>query len=329
MDESLSKHKLELAIDLLADIELSRLSPEQLLLKASRLARIVNRDDISQWLRFELRGYPGDDAVSLKYMNLTGRWTNQSEGKGYWIPLAEIEGHITTGEVQLEQLQVPDVHFAPSSSNPHESVVGIYGQHVMTATQPVTSVLQKMTALANMVADLKGVRSRVLSVLHEFVADAFYLLAFGGVAESIFDQHKALVDEVLQASDSELIQKIPAIYDRLAAGDQEAVSQALSSCRRLIQSFADAKRPAVPDSAAANSQLGPGQYLNRIDAYVQDHCQSDSRRYRLRRALHDVHERASAGVHADVTAMEARSLFLTVYLLLGEIALLGLGAPTQ
>jgi hypothetical protein len=77
MDENLSKHKPELARDLLADVELSRLVPEQLLLETSRLARLVDNDKISKWLRFELRGYPGCDAVSCKYMSLIGRWTNQ------------------------------------------------------------------------------------------------------------------------------------------------------------------------------------------------------------------------------------------------------------
>jgi hypothetical protein len=49
-------HTIELAADLLDDIELSRLKAEELLLKAARLARLVDDSETGKWLRFELYG---------------------------------------------------------------------------------------------------------------------------------------------------------------------------------------------------------------------------------------------------------------------------------
>ena len=63
MTTGLAAHKLDLARELLDDIELSRLAPEQLLLKATRLARLLDAKEVQKWLQFELEGYPGNDPM--------------------------------------------------------------------------------------------------------------------------------------------------------------------------------------------------------------------------------------------------------------------------
>ncbi|WP_429240928.1 hypothetical protein [Erwinia aphidicola] len=68
-----SEHELELAKELLDDIELSRSSTETIILKASRLARLCGTDEFQKWLTYEMRGYPGNIELTLKYMGLTGR----------------------------------------------------------------------------------------------------------------------------------------------------------------------------------------------------------------------------------------------------------------
>jgi hypothetical protein len=55
--QDLDSHKISLATELLEDVELSRMSVEQLLLKAFRLARLVEDDRTKLWLGFELHGY--------------------------------------------------------------------------------------------------------------------------------------------------------------------------------------------------------------------------------------------------------------------------------
>jgi hypothetical protein len=57
VDQSRSEHILELAKELLDDIELSRLSAEALLLKTSRLARWVGSEEIKYWINLEMKGY--------------------------------------------------------------------------------------------------------------------------------------------------------------------------------------------------------------------------------------------------------------------------------
>jgi len=106
--QSRSDHVLALARELLDDIELSRTSPESLILKASRLARWVGSDEIRAWLKLEMGGYSHKDPISLRYMEKTGRWTNVEEQKGYWGPLAQQEAHIAAETAKLASMRTPD-----------------------------------------------------------------------------------------------------------------------------------------------------------------------------------------------------------------------------
>ncbi len=108
MEQSRSEHILTLAKELLDDIELSRLPAESLLLKASRLARWVGSDEIKYWISLEMQGYNGTNEISLKYMGLTGRWTNRDEKKGYWGPLAQQEAALAAQNIKLKSLTTPD-----------------------------------------------------------------------------------------------------------------------------------------------------------------------------------------------------------------------------
>ena len=123
----------------------------------------------------------------------------------------------------------------------------------------------------------------------------------------------------------EALEKIGAVYERLEAGNPEAVSHALTSCRRLIAAVADAVYPPSKDPIDVDGKtvdVNRQQSLNRIETFVSTNTRSKSRRKRLRRTLENLYNRTSAGVHADVSVEEAKSIFLHTYVVLGEIVLL-------
>ena len=112
MDEqSRSEHILDLAKELLDDIELSRTNAESLVLKTSRLARWVGSEEIRYWLKLEMGGYNGSNEISLKYMGITGRWINKEKQTGYWGPLAQQEAAIDAEKAKLASLRTPDSRF--------------------------------------------------------------------------------------------------------------------------------------------------------------------------------------------------------------------------
>jgi len=322
VDEKPNKgeHLLGLAKELLDDIELSRLGAESLLLKATRLARLAGSPEIQKWLQFEMLGYNSDDPVSLEYMSRTGRWTDYKNNYGYWGPLAEQDASIAALKIRLQTLRVPDMNYSASSANPHEVVS--FG--ASAATQAIQKVVDESRSLANAISHISAVRSKVIALLHDFAASIYYEKVFSHLTESLFEQFKGMVDILLAERCGGVLEKVPSVYDRLMEGEPESVSQALNSCRRIIDSFADAVYPPSESTIELDGdgkalQLGPQHHLNRINVYIRDRVFSDSRRKRLRQSLKNIYERVCSGVHSDVTAEEARSLFLETYLLLGEI----------
>lgn len=317
--ESRSEHILSLARELLDDLELSRLATEPLLMKATRLARLAGSDEVRRWLQFELKGYAGVDQVGQKYIGLTGRWEDEEAGTAYWHSLAGINSLVATKEVELAALRIPDVSSNVTSANPYQR---IYPPRPAEAINPI---LLAMSNAGKAITRFKTIRGKVLGLLHGFVAAVYYERLFSGVAESVFGRHKAAVDARLAGRCGDVLENLPSVYDRLAEGDPEAVSQALTTCRRIIDSFADSVFPATDTPIEFNGKevkLGHDKVLNRIVTYAFERTGSDSRRKRLRQTLDNLYSRVSAGVHSEVPLDEARSLLLETYLVLGEIILI-------
>lgn len=301
--QSRSEHILSLARELLDDIELSRTPPENLILKASRLARWAGTDEIRTWLSHEMAGYCADDPVSEKYMALTGRWTDITKKQGYWGPLAQQEAAIQAERAKLASLRTPD------SSSQYAGIA-------------IANVTNAMTASANYISRLSGIRSRVLGLLHNFVSNTYYEKVFDVLSESIFEKYKRDVDSMLSSNCGDVLDKIPSVMDRLGEGDQEAVAQALSTCRRIIEAFSDSvfpPREGTFDIGGTQLKLDSGKHQNRLNVFIHEHTESQSRRNRLRQNLTNLFDRVSTGVHKDVSPEEARALFLNTYLFLGEV----------
>jgi AbiTii-like protein len=302
-NQSRSEHILELARELLDDIELSRTSAESLVLKASRLARWVGSDEIRYWLRLEMSGYNSSDEISLKYMSITGRWINREKNLGYWGPLAQQEAAIAAEQAKLAALRTPD------SSGEWASVA-------------IANVTNAMTQTANNISTLSAIKSRVLAQLHSFVSEVYYEKEFDNLSESIFERYKSSVDTLIAESCGDILQKIPSVMSRLSEGDPESISQALTTCRRIIEAFADSIFPPTDETIEIGGntlRLDASKHQNRINAYVHQRVASQSRKQKFRQNLSNLFDRISSGVHNDVTVEEANSLFLNTYLFLGEI----------
>ncbi len=320
--ESKDAQVLALARDLLDDIELSRLSGEGVVLKASRLARLIEASNVQEWLGYELRGYvdPATSPVAKYYLSATGRiriLAPGAPGLPYFGSLAYQEGVAASLKLKLRCLHVPDVSF--SSANPHQVVGwGAYGNPVQG---PVDAVLQNATNTSNELAFVSGIRSKVLSLIHSWVVGVYHERLFSGVAESLFTQFKRATDEALTERCSEALAKIPHVYERLAAGEPEAVSHALTTCRRILDALADSLYPprAAIERDGRKIELTDQHSKNRLREYLRERVASASRRERLNHTLSDLYDRFSVGVHADVEVDEARALLLGVYVFIGEV----------
>jgi hypothetical protein len=293
-----------LSSDLLDDVELSRIGAEALLLKAVRLARLLDDAISLEWLELELHGYESFSVALRPHLARSCRITNNN-GKeaAYLMSLGSVVASIGAQEARITATKSPSL----SGEFLGIALDRIHGQ-VNQATLSVIGLAQ--------------VKSAVLARIHEFAARTFQELTFSESQEELFGTARREIDAMLAPLSAKALEKIESITERLAREEVEAISQAMNTCRRLIDQFADAVYPAQAEPAIVDGQAverNKSKVLNRIDLFVRSATESTSRQQRLRRSLRDIYERVSAGVHGDVTPSEARFLFLHTYIILGEI----------
>ena len=317
----LTDYRVQLATEIVADIEGNRNTDEQVLYKARRLANLVGDSLVEEWLGYELAGYPTPVPARLQpLVNKSG--------------LDFEEGITHTRHVILDSLPRIETSVIPSmdkawqhNANVKNVIQRRVGVTVTSGKVDPSKWEDGIVRVKQSLIRYSGIQRAVRAEIHRFAAAAHHRFAFTEVASAIFEKHQKTVDALLTGVAPDVVEKIPAIYDRLAAGvqDGEALSQAMASCRRMISSFADAVAPVIDTSGTGSaSETQPSltrqNYLNRIEQFVRDHTSSESRRERLMKTVRLLNERTSAGLKADITADEARDLSALTYLTLGEIA---------
>lgn len=218
-------------------------------------------------------------------------------------PLAQQETAIEAYKAQLASMKTPDV-----SGN--------------LARMVILDITSTMGNLTKLITRLGGIKNRVLALLHKFISDVYYEKVFDNLSESIFQKYKNDVDALIIDNCGEVLHQIPAVMNRLAEGDEESISQALSTCRRMIDSFANSIFPPTDEIIEIGGNqltLDANKHQNRINAFVHQHCGSTSRKKKIRQNLSNLYDRVATGVHNEVSAEEAKALFLNTYLLMGEV----------
>ncbi|RLV56651.1 hypothetical protein D9V41_06190 [Aeromicrobium phragmitis] len=293
---------LRLAEALLEDIELQRLKASEIVLKASRLARLVGHDDLQEFLSLEREGYAVRQPA--KWISKAGRWVNDDREKYIPIPLVRVEAMREGARQAMEALR--------GGGN-------FSGDNALIASRNHD---ERITSNADVYGRLDAICGQVVATTYDMVADVYHELLFSELQATLFAQAQADVDGTLAEAGGSALDKIEKVSARLRDGDPESVSQALTTCRRLIDAVADHVFPAVAESYEAGGhslEVGQQQVLNRLQAHVHSTGASHGRRDRIRRALKDLYSRCSAGTHSEVSVQEARFVFLQTYVLLGEV----------
>jgi AbiTii len=314
MPVSKTEQIITLALEVLEDAEMLHTSVESLVLKTSRLARLVGDEDATLWLSYERLGYITDgEEISYKYMSLTHRWINFETKSGYWGSISFQEGILELAQEELKAARqpIPSGELASYNFNQQQ--------------QTIANIINKMGAARNIVSSVRG-------QIQEFATRIYHERLFSAQAETIFEQYRNEVDLLLASTAERAFVRLPQAFERLSTDEGEAVSHALTTCRRVIDSFADAVFPARAEPLLIGQQptdVGAKQVRNRLRAYIYKIIGRCARYERLNKSLGSLYDRVSAGVHADVDAGEARALVLQTYLFLGEVLSLQLRATVE
>jgi hypothetical protein len=155
-------------------------------------------------------------------------------------------------------------------------------------------------------------------------------LSFASTSATVFDRHRRRVDRHLAVLAPDALDKLNASYRRARDGDPESLSQALLSCRRVLESVANivfpARAEAYIDSKGNSRDVGIPQYRNRLFAFLDGAIAGDTAKQALNVTIDDFVARIEAsddldqkGVHDTVTQEEVDLCVVQTYLMAGEI----------
>lgn len=260
-------------------------------------------------------------------MLATGRLVHEATKRGYWHPIAQITSVLDSAMHQLRAMgRAPDVNLSVSSTNQYErpsettakALQDIMNQHATRAA-----------GHAQTISTFSAIKSKVVGLIHQFVTNVYYERKFSAVAENVFEAYKRNLDTRLSAVASDVLEKFPAIYARLAENEPEAISQALNSCRRVMDAFADTIVPSSDVAVEVDGEMlsiSNGKTKNKLFMFISKRTQSASRKKRLKQTLINMYEQVSKGVHSEVDSREARALILQTITYLGEVLELDVAA---
>jgi hypothetical protein len=158
-------------------------------------------------------------------------------------------------------------------------------------------------------------------------------LKYSAISDDVFSRIRETVDGSIGLHVPAAMKKLSSVYDTLASENSEDWSNAVHSCRRVLQDLADVLFPPQNDRVivAGNNKktikLGRDNYINRLLAFVQDN--SDSERFKaivgsnlefLIDRLDAVFRAAQKGSHDVIVSRdEADRYVVYTYLVVGDI----------
>jgi hypothetical protein len=321
---------LSLSSDILRDIELSSLSLAKIALKTSRLARLLNHDDAQQVFTYEASGYPttptGIKPDIWRLLEIAGRTFQEKDPNSkdvkqfaYLESIEQLEEQITAAKIGLEAATDHDVSI--SSANPHQWVAAPIGN------------FSERQGLHNKISTASSRLSSRRALLYQYATQRYYELKFSGVAQDVFSTLREQVDHGIGKHVPSATRKFVAIHDNLNSENPEDWSNAVHSCRRMLQDLADSVFPSQTDDRITNSngkqkriKLGPDQYINRLVCFVED--KSSSTRFNeivgshmrfLGDRLDAVFSATQKGSHSTVKRDEANRYVIYTYMLVGDV----------
>jgi hypothetical protein len=324
----------KLSEEILSNFESGVVSLEQIILRSTKLARLSGDNDALKWLRLELNGYSKDSLpVDIKYdeacklayrSNRPYLSTDPKTGdaKNYIIieSVPGLEAEIEASQVSLQSITLP-THVTPNQNSfQNES----YTQVLNNVRKVQNSIIESIKRNRNHLAKIK-------SGVYNYVFGVYSQYTFEVVVDSIFNQIKQEVDTKLKELVPDALAQFTSAFNRLRDGEGEDFSQAVSTCRNILDSFADAVYPPQSKGEATMSsgeklKIGKDSYKNRLIAFIDSNISKSSdalltkaRAEELVNRLHHVHRVLSKGAKTRITKAEAQRYVIETYLLIGEL----------
>lgn len=324
---------LELSSEVLRNVELMELPLVNIALKVSRIARLLNEYEVQKIMEYEASGYPTTpDGVHPEIYKLAvtaGReyQTKDNETKEnkkfvFLESIEELEHETRIAEAALQAAK--DADKSVSSSNPYQTVITPGGNWYERQ-----QIREKSSSASKKLSSRR-------TLIYRYVLRKHYELKYSGIADDIFSRVRERVNKSIGDAVPEATQKLSAVYENLKSENPEDWSNAVHSCRRILQDLADSVFPAQGDIVKTLNgkdktiKLGKDNFINRLIAFIEAQSHSGSFTSIVGSHLKYIGERLDSVFRATqkgshdtiVTQEEADRYVVYTYLIVGDILLL-------
>ena len=320
-NQEIKEEALNLAVDILKDIELSRMPMSNIALKTSRLARLINELEYEKIFEYEAGGYPsGPNGVSppvWKLAEIAGRvyLDKDKVSKMSKKSLSAIENLLASNKIALEL--AADKNISISSANPNQYV-----------PSPITNMRERNARISN-INELSDQLADRQSFIYAYTKEVYYKLKFSTLTDQVWLRLKNKIDTYISEIIPDEANKLSAIYDSLNDDNPEKWATALTTCRRMLQAMADNLYPPTKKAKKKGKttiKLGTEQYINRLMCYIEEKSThetldkiTNSNLEYIGKRLDSIKDEACKGTHASVNKEEAERCFMHVYMIIGDI----------
>lgn len=321
---------LRLSEELLRNVELDDVPLARAALKAVRLARLLNDPESEEMFSLEASGYhttpegvPQPDwSIALRakrgYLERDPE-TKEIREFAYTDSIDEIEQELDACKLRLQT-----AGSAPASNNvPHSPFI----------PPPHVAYIQERNDVVKNIRKLTQRRAERRTLIHGYALRVYHELKFSGIAADVFARLRERVDRAVGLKVPESVKRFTAVYDNLTSENPKDWSNAVHSCRRILQDLADVLYPPREDreievnGRKQTIKLGADCYINRLVAFAEERSASSrfeeivgsNLRY-LGERLDSTFQAAQKGSHATIVSREEADRYVVyTYLLVGDL----------
>jgi len=287
----------------------------------------INKDDpVLLELRGKLVALLGEEAGHAEYLRQYRRW----EVSRKWVSSENI--HPASVDQLEDMLNQTQKGYDDSQVPPN--VTGLDAAAMARGQEATRS------KLIPLIGSLRSILSKVRQSVHNYLVATEAELDAGRDESSFFDQAQLRINTLMNTYAPEATAKFLAAQDSIASGGAEDISHALTSCRRMIKSLADALYPATDQNEVGldgvSRKMTDEAYKNRLLQYVREQVGKHKSGPILLAVISDLGQRlavldsmASKGVHADASLTEAQTCVVQTYLLAGDLLAIAEGTSVH
>lgn len=303
----------------LKELETAKGSVAVAVQKLSRVARLLNNEEIYIWAEIQLANPLYIDVISPLITEIKLQLKKQEELQNF-DDAEKIISTFSDCKIIYEKHIEPCLDYKLSTKHGSLKSVKFIEDRI--------DYISKLRRFKDGVYQLSSLHQHldyIRKTAHQYLSELHNKLKFSGTITSSFDLLKNAVDDRLLDLDPEIAEQLMLAFKSVSSDNKEEWSQALATCRRLLESLADKLYPAS-DLVIGKRTFKQNQFVNRLWQFMNESIASDSNRELaqmhvnyLGSWLEKANKITNKGVHDEVSQLEATKAIFHIYLMLADL----------